>query len=144
MRLASALAILLIIVVLAAASQAGGSPPGVLAQMPTPTPTPTATATGILPPTRFWGTLTINGAPAPTGARVTALIDGLDCGSRVTTSDGQYWVDAISADEQPGCGTSGSRVDFRVNGLLLSLGSSWHAGHFVNLDLVLGSSTTPP
>src|SRR5690349_5630149 len=113
MRIASVLAILLAMVVLVVASQAGGSPPGVLAQMPTPTPTPTTTATatptptptatatppaaGILPPTRFWGTLTINGALAPIGTRVTAVIDGRDCGSRVTTTGGQYWVDAISA-----------------------------------------------
>jgi hypothetical protein len=70
-------------------------------ESPTPTPTVEATETPTATPAElpctppfpgtFHGTVTIDGAPAPDGVTITALIDGTAWGT-ATTSDGTYTV----------------------------------------------------
>jgi hypothetical protein len=97
----------------------------------------------LLPPTRFWGDLSINGRSAAVGLSVAAFIDGVECGTRVTTESGRYWVDVLSSTERPECGEDGAIVRFQVEGSLSSLQGRWQAGQFVNLDLFITVAQLP-
>lgn len=97
------------------------------------------------PPNRFYGSLTIDGAPAPVGTTVTALIGGKECGSRATDAAGQYWVDAAGSGQISGCGNPGAEVSFRVGSRTAAEKAQWNGGVFSKLDLtVSGSGTTAP
>ncbi len=54
----------------------------------------TASAVPLLP-AEFWGSVTIDGAPAPAGTVIIARIDGRDCGSLTLDVAGVYGGDAI-------------------------------------------------
>ncbi|MBI2761305.1 MAG: hypothetical protein HYX51_07770 [Chloroflexi bacterium] len=97
----------------------------------------------LLPPTRFWGDLSINGRSAAVGVSVTAFIGGIECGKRVTTDSGRYWVDVLSSTERPDCGQDGAMVRFQVEGAPSSLQGRWQAGMFVNLDLFITVARLP-
>ena len=75
--------------------------------VPAPTPTPVERAQN-RPPHIFIGTVTIDGAPAPDGTVVTAIVDGAEVGSAVV-QNGEY------ANLQ--VGVPGETVTFRVGNL---------------------------
>ncbi len=89
------------------------------------------------PPNRFYGNLTIDGQPAPAGTVVTVVQGGRECGSRATDTPGQYWVDAASGSQTPGCGTA-DPVQFRVGSRLANETAAWNGGQFTRLDLTVG------
>src|SRR5579875_652373 len=132
---------------------AGGS---VLAQVGTATPTPaaaTATASALavnqggpaqVPTARFFGTVTLNGAPAPNGATVVASIGGVACGFG-TVTNGSYYVDIQYIQ---GCMTPGASVSFTVNGSAANSGTlpatGLGEGNAVPLNLTAQAATATP
>lgn len=99
------------------------------------------------PPTRFFGTVTLNGQPAPNGATVQARVGSNNCGTGSVTSAGSsssYVVDVLSATTQPGCGTDGATVSFTVNGAPASQTGTFQTGAFVSLNLTAQAATPTP
>ncbi len=66
-------------------------------------------------PHQFYGTVTINGNPAPDGTTVEAMIDGRVVST--TTRDGKYGYDPIFYVDDPQNQYSGEPVTFRVAGV---------------------------
>ncbi len=99
------------------------------------------------PPTRFFGTVTLNGQPAPNGATVQARVGTNNCGTGTVTAAGSsssYVVDVLSATTQPGCGTDGATVSFTVNGAPASQTGTFQTGAFVSLNLTAQAATPTP
>jgi hypothetical protein len=95
------------------------------------------------PPNRFYGSLTVDGAPAPVGTTVTAVVGGKECGSRTTDTAGQYVVDALAGSQTSGCGSPGAEVTFRVGSRTANEKGSWQGGVFTRLDLTVSSQSVP-
>ena len=98
-----------------------------------------------IPPARFAGTVSINGAPAPGGTPIEARVGSASCGTASVFIEGgasRYVIDvAAESTATPGCGTDGATVSFFVAGQAAGSGS------WVNFDLNqlnLGSSTATP
>lgn len=89
------------------------------------------------PPNRFFGTLTVDGQPAPVGTLVTAIVGEVICGSRATTDAGRYQVDALSSRERSGCGLPNSTVSFRVGEAMAAETGTWTAGQITRLNLTV-------
>jgi hypothetical protein len=102
-------------------------------------PADLAAQPGILPPNRFFGTLTLGGQPAPAGTQITATIGGVVCGARSTADAGRYQIDVVAASERPGCGTSGAAVSFRAGDATANETGTWAAGQFTRLNLSAGA-----
>ncbi len=89
-----------------------------------------------MPPTTFFGTVTVDGHRVSDGTAVVALIDGKVCGEGVGQSgrkgtwtatearpeygiesgDSLYAVEVFSDNQLPGCGTDGAIVTFLIAG----------------------------
>ncbi|MDV2481496.1 PKD domain-containing protein [Methanoculleus sp. Wushi-C6] len=88
-------------------------------------------------PAEFWGTVTIDGSPAPAGTVVTARIDDRDCGSLATAAAGAYGGDSlfdtrlIVGGED---GDAGKAIVFLVNGMPAGT-AVYTPGTSVRLDL---------
>ncbi len=95
-----------------------------------------------LPPTRFFGTVTLDDTPAPDGTTITALVNDNLCGTGLVTG-GNYVVDVASATTQEGCGTDGDTVSFLVGTVLANETGTFQAGAFVPLDLTATQAATP-
>jgi hypothetical protein len=93
------------------------------------------------PPNRFFGNVTLDGAPAPAGTNVTATIGGNVCGQTTVQADSSYVLDVVSSGQTAGCGTEGASVSLSVAGN--SAGSAaWSSGQFTELDLA--GQAAPP
>jgi len=92
-------------------------------------------ASAQVPPTRFFGELLINGAPAPTGTEVKATVNGIECGVRMTTDEGRYVVDAAHLATTEGCGDEGFEIIFLINGVAANERGAFTQGTFVELAL---------
>ena len=87
-------------------------------------------------PHLFYGTVTINGAAAPDGTRVSAEVDGVEAKTG-TTREGKYgydtgdlfWVDGAAGDE----------VVFKVNGVVAEETGVFKAG---SIELNLSATQT--
>src|SRR5438874_107935 len=86
------------------------------------------TASVQVPPTRFFGEIYINGQPAPAGTEVKAWVYGVECGTRITSDDGRYVVDAAHDATVQGCATEGSDVTFTINGVTANETGSYSQG----------------
>ena len=99
------------------------------------------------PPSRFVGTVTLNGATAPDGTVVTAKVNGNACGSG-NVSGGNYKVDVPAADPAATvqCGKDGDTVTFFVNGAQAAQTGTWHnyALGQVNLTATTSTATATP
>jgi hypothetical protein len=101
------------------------------------------------PPTRVFGTVTVDGRPAPAGTVVQAFIGEQQCGEgqvrRISdTLPLGYVVDVVSATQTQGCGTDGDRITFRVGGRQATETGEFRTGAFLRLDLsVSGQIATP-
>ncbi len=101
-------------------------------------------ATAQAPPTRFYGTITINGAPAPAGTEVTAYVGDLLCGAALTAADdGFYFVDVAHDVTIPGCGVESIGVRFAANGIVANETGYFRQGIFVNLNLSVSGESLP-
>lgn len=131
-RFATALAVL--VLGSAAALQAGGA----LAESPPN------------PPSRFVGSVKIDGVNAPAGTSVEARIGSASCG--VTTvftasNESRYVLDSPALDPgaTPNCGTDGATVSFMVGGKPANETGTWHNYQLntVNLTVTTAATATP-
>lgn len=97
-------------------------------------------------PTRFYGTVTLNGGPVPDGAPITAYVEEKPAGSSKATVSGNvssYMIDVMAT----GGASEGSTVTFRVGDNTAHETGKVQAGMFVELNLTATSgeesSTTP-
>jgi hypothetical protein len=98
-----------------------------------------------VPPNRFFGSVTLDGAPAPAGTTVEATIGGVTCGSTTVTTAGSYSrLDAVDSAATAGCGTAGATVTFLVNGNPAAETATWASGSFTDLALSAVSGAPPP
>ncbi len=107
------------------------------------------------PPNRFYGTVQVNGAPAPDGTSVIAVVGDTECG-RSETVGGAYRLDVPPATTRPGCGGDGQVVRFRVAEVPALQTAPWRGASFTELNLAvqiapfhtaaldLGSPCIPP
>ncbi|MBI2760346.1 MAG: hypothetical protein HYX51_02835 [Chloroflexi bacterium] len=99
------------------------------------------------PPARFFGTVTLNGQPAPNGATVQARVGTNNCGTGTVTAAGatsNYVVDVASVSTMPGCGTDGATVTFTVSGAPAAQTGTFQTGAFISLNLVATAATATP
>jgi PKD repeat protein len=104
-----------------------------------------------LPPATFWGTLTLDGAPAPDGSILRALIQNVEFASTTVFSrngqQGLYVID-IPADDPntpdvPEGGQPGQIITFAIDGAKIGQTAIWKVGNAGNVNL-LGNPTTSP
>ena len=114
-----------------------------------------ALATGVSaaeasPPTfphHFWGSVTIDGAPAPAGITITATIGETTYGSIVTTKAGEYGSSSryeggrlvVSATD----GHAGETITFLVNGRAARETAPFTPDSTTRLDLSVAGGSTP-
>ncbi len=96
------------------------------------------------PPARFYGSVTLNGAPAPGGVEIVAYVGELECGRTTTTDDGRYVLDVNADGTLPGCGTDDAPVTFLVNGTPADQTGVFQTGYFIALDLSVGGAPAAP
>ncbi len=101
------------------------------------------------PPSRFVGSVTVDGAPAPAGTVVEVRIGASTCGvTTVFMSGGQarYAVDSPALDPStaPNCGTEASVVSFYVGGRLAAQTAPWRNWELNQVDLTVVSATPTP
>jgi len=81
----------------------------------------------------FYGSVTINGSPAPDGTTVTAKINGIDVASK-TTSGGEYYFSV----SDPYNIRSGAEISFFVNGV-----NTGKTAYFCNFCVGIGINKEP-
>ena len=79
-------------------------------------------------PSRFYGSVYLDGAPAPPGTMVQASADGAELGSAVVDTPGWYILDVPPP-------ANGASLTFTVNGMTAGLNVPWEKGRFVELPL---------
>ena len=89
------------------------------------------------PPSRFAGSVSINGQAAPTGTAVIALIGGVICGSGAVNAAGTYVLDVDAIDS---CGSSGLIVVFEINGVKAAESGTWKNDQLTILNLSVDTS----
>lgn len=99
------------------------------------------------PPSRFVGTVSVNGQPAAAGTVVEARIGAATCGTTtVFTASGQsrYTLDSPALDptQAPGCGADGSTVTFFVGGQQAGQTGVWRNYQLNTVDLTVGAQVT--
>lgn len=100
------------------------------------------------PPSRFAGSVTVNGQPAAAGTTVEARINGVACGTTTVFMSGaeaRYVLDSPAADAGAGinCGTDGASVAFFVGGVQAGQTGAWHNYQLNTLNLTVSAATTP-
>jgi hypothetical protein len=95
------------------------------------------------PPSRFTGTVTVDGKPATPGTTVEAHIGSTTCGVASVTANGaesRFLLDSPALDPgaNPNCGTDGATVTFFVGGKQAAETGTWHNYQLntVNLTVV--------
>lgn len=101
------------------------------------------------PPSRFAGSVTINGAPAPSGASIQAKVGSANCGSAavfIEAGQSRYVVDVPATDSgaNAGCGTDGATVSFTVNGVAAAQTGTWANFKLSELNLTTGGAAATP
>ena len=83
-------------------------------------------------PHQFYGTVTINGATAPDGTRVSAEVDGVEAKTGITR-EGKYGYD--TGDLFRVDGAAGDEVVFKVNGVVAEETGVFKSGGSTELNL---------
>lgn len=103
------------------------------------------------PPSRFAGTVTLDGAKVPAGTVIEARIGATSCGTTSTFDQGgnaNYVLDvpALDPGATPNCGTENAAVSFFVGGRLAAQTGSWknYQLNVLNLTAVSGTPTPGP
>jgi hypothetical protein len=97
------------------------------------------------PPSRFAGSVTVDGAPVASGTVITAQIGSSSCGATSTFTSGaeaRYVLDvpALDPGATPNCGTDGATVVFYIGALKANETGSWKNFDLSTLNL---TATTP-
>ena len=115
-------------------------------------------AAGILPvlaqpqiPSSFYGSVTVDGQPAPDSTEVRGLIEGIDCtqadpGSNLAARQGAatiYVLHVVHESQRPGCGRDGRTVTFTIAGVPAAQQALWRPGP-QQVDLSSGSGSPIP
>jgi hypothetical protein len=99
------------------------------------------------PPSRFVGSVTINGQPAPSGTVVEVRIGSVTCGATTTFLSGgqsRYVLDSPPQDAaHPGCGSDGTAVAFFVGGAKADQAGTWRSYDLNTVDLTLTTAPAP-
>ena len=98
------------------------------------------------PPSRFAGTVTLNGAPVPPGTIVSAMIGSASCGSTATFTEAgvsRYVLDvpALEPAGAPNCGTDGAVVSFFIGSVKANETGAWKNFDLTQLNLTATSAT---
>jgi hypothetical protein len=102
------------------------------------------------PPSRFAGTVTIDGAPAPLGTVIEARINGNTCAEPVLVftsgADRRYVIDvfAFNPGQNQPCGSPGSTITFHAGALTATQTGSWDNSELQILNLTFVSPTPTP
>ena len=97
------------------------------------------------PPSRFAGTVLVDGAKPAAGTVITAKVGNTSCGTTTVTGDGNYVVDvpALDPGATPNCGTDGATVSFWIGDKLASQTGSWANYKLSVLNLTYTTPVTP-
>jgi hypothetical protein len=100
------------------------------------------------PPSRFVGSVRVDGANATAGTTIEARIGATTCG--VTTvfaasGEARYALDspALEPTQNPNCGTDGSVVTFFVGGRQANETGTWRNYQLNTVNLTVTTQTTP-
>lgn len=103
------------------------------------------------PPSRFVGSVTVDGAPAPAGTLIEVRIGASTCGVAtvfMASGEARYAVDSPALDPStaPNCGTEASKVSFYVGGRLANQTATWRNWELnqVNLTVTAATPTAAP
>ncbi len=97
-------------------------------------------------PAEFYGTITINGASAPIGTIITALIDGVEVGTFTTTSIGGYGGAGNFKNRLIVQGKEtdlGKTIVFRINSVSAGETATFNTGVSQQRDLTIVTGTSP-
>ncbi|MGE3077173.1 MAG: hypothetical protein AB7N24_19605 [Dehalococcoidia bacterium] len=102
-------------------------------------------------PATFYGSVTVNGEPAPSGIEVRGFVNGIDCsqsppGEHVVIREGAiaaYVLYVVHESQRPGCATEKSIVTFTIDGVPATQQAPWKVGPN-RLDLSTGSASPIP
>jgi hypothetical protein len=99
------------------------------------------------PPSRFVGSVKVNGANATAGTSVEARIGSASCGVStvfIAGSEARYVIDSPALDPgaNPNCGTDGATVTFLVGGQPAAETGTWHNYQLNTVNLTV-TTTTP-
>lgn len=102
-------------------------------------------------PATFYGSVTIEGEPAPTGADIRGFVGEVDCtqsapGERPAIREGDataYVIAVVHESQRAGCGRPGSTVTFTIDGRPAVQAAEWQAGP-VRVDLSIGPGDIVP
>ncbi len=102
-------------------------------------------------PATFYGSVTVDGEPAPTGSDVRGFVGELDCtqsapGERPAIREGEataYVIAVVHESQRPGCGRPGATVTFTIDGEPAEQAAEWQAGP-VRVDLSIGPGDPIP
>lgn len=105
-------------------------------------------------PESFYGTVSLNGNPAPAGTIISAMVNGAELGRITTSTPGYYAWDGKTSGPDPfipkldvtGPGlNAGTAITFLVNGVQAAETASYSPGEAFRLDLTAsGTGTIPP
>jgi hypothetical protein len=110
------------------------TPVPTIATTPTPMPPPTPdNVSG--PPCRFHGTVTLNGAAAPSGTVITVIIEGYGYPTTVQAAAGSSTY-SITIPKAQGITYEGKAVTFRVGSAAAIQISAWTLGGNVLVNLI--------
>ena len=94
------------------------------------------------PPSRFGGTVKVDGVTPPSGTVIEARVGAASCGNASVDQDGRYTVNVVAAaPANQGCGTDGAAIAFYIGGKKADQTGSWKNFDFTSLNLTY---TTPP
>ncbi|MXR19145.1 PKD domain-containing protein [Halobacterium bonnevillei] len=102
----------------------------------------TASATQPSPPESYYGTVTINGDPAPDGVVVTAIVDG-EVKDKLEVTGGSYGGPGAFDQKLAVNATEDDTVQFRVAGLDTGQTDSVDPGEVTELNLTLTDTQSP-
>lgn len=102
-------------------------------------------------PATFYGSVTVDGAPAEAGLEVRGFVDGADCsqsspGERPIIRDGgtsAYVLYVVHETQRPGCARDGSTITFTIGERAAVQTAVWKPGP-MRLDLSVGAAPPIP
>jgi hypothetical protein len=96
------------------------------------------------PPTRFFGSITVDGQPATSGTPIEVEINGRACGSGSARQVGMYVADAQAEGSIAGCGQPDSVVLFKVGQRYAAETGTFLSGEFKALNLTITGTGARP
>lgn len=101
------------------------------------------------PPSRFAGTVKVNGQNAAAGTTVEARVGAASCGITtvfLASGEARYVLDSPEGNAQtaPGCGSDGSNVTFLVGGVVAAESAPWRNYTLNVLNLTATTVTATP